>query len=75
MKKILKVAIVGMGQAGLRHLSAFSKLKNVQIEGVADSDKNILKALPKITFEGRMQYIFKGKLRKLLKNKMSPEKK
>jgi len=31
------------------------------------SDKNILKALPKITFEGRMQYIFKGKLRKLLK--------
>jgi len=43
MEKILKVAIVGMGQAGLRHLSAFSKLKNVQIEGVADSDKNILK--------------------------------
>ena len=31
------------------------------------SDKNILKTVPKITFEGRMQYIFKGKLRKLLK--------
>jgi len=43
MKKILKVAIVGMGQAGVRHLSAFSKLKNVQIEGVADPDKKILK--------------------------------
>ena len=43
MKKILKVAIVGMGQAGLRHLSSFSKPKNVQIEGVADPDKKILK--------------------------------
>jgi len=29
------------------------------------SDKNILKALPKITFEGRMQYIFKGKCNKI----------
>ena len=43
MDKILKVAIVGMGQAGLRHLSAFSKLKNVKIEGVADPDKKIMK--------------------------------
>ena len=28
--------------------------------------KNILKAIPKISFEGRIQYITKGKLRKLL---------
>jgi len=30
------------------------------------SKKNILKTIPKITFEGRLQYITKGKLRKLL---------
>ena len=30
------------------------------------SKKNILSAIPKITFEGRLQYVAKGKLRKLL---------
>ena len=45
MKNPINVAIVGMGQAGLKHLLAFKKLKNVQIVGVADSDKKILKEI------------------------------
>ena len=45
MKNPINVAIVGMGQAGLKHLLAFKKLKNVKIVGVADSDKKILKEI------------------------------
>jgi len=42
MANPIKVAIVGLGQAGVRHLVAFTKLKNVKILGVADPTHNIL---------------------------------
>ena len=42
MKYPIKVAIVGLGQAGLRHLEAFSNLENVKIVGLADPNLKIL---------------------------------
>ena len=42
MRNLINVGIVGLGQAGLRHLEAFTNLKNVEIVGVADPDKKIL---------------------------------
>ena len=44
-RNIINVGIVGLGQAGLRHLEAFTNLKNVEIQGVADPDKKILNDL------------------------------
>ena len=44
-RNIINVGIVGLGQAGLRHLGAFTNLKNVEIQGVADPDKKILNDL------------------------------
>ena len=42
MKYPIKVAIVGLGQAGLRHLEAFSNLEIVKIVGLADPNLKIL---------------------------------
>ena len=42
MRNLINVGIVGLGQAGLRHLEAFTNLKNVEIVGVADPDKKKL---------------------------------
>ena len=42
MRNLINVGIVGLGQAGLRHLEAFTNLKNVEIVGIADPDKKIL---------------------------------
>tara|TARA_B100000959_G_scaffold260561_1_gene297155 strand:- start:1098 stop:2105 length:1008 start_codon:yes stop_codon:yes gene_type:complete len=44
-RNVINVGIVGLGQAGLRHLEAFTNLKNVEIQGVADPDKKILNDL------------------------------
>ena len=44
-RNIINVGIVGLGQAGLRHLEAFTNLNNVEIQGVADPDKKILNDL------------------------------
>ena len=41
-KNVINVGIVGLGQAGLRHLEAFTNLKNIEIQGVADPEKRIL---------------------------------
>ena len=42
MRNLINVGIVGLGQAGLRHLEAFTNLKNVEIVGIADPEKKIL---------------------------------
>ena len=44
-RNVINVGIVGLGQAGLRHLEAFTNLNNVEIQGVADPDKKILNDL------------------------------
>ena len=42
----LKLAALGMGKAGIRHLSAAQELDAVEVVGVADRAPELLKVLP-----------------------------